>query len=134
LHQPRSPSKHYQYFIYRVTPAIWSDNSNMSFHVSAVEYELEDGHILKAVLTDDEGNEKTSQLDLNTIIDNDNGSFAWKDSKYSDSANDVKLSKEGDDEVPVLRARLLNVDGEEVDADINLAERITNDNGVLRFN
>lgn len=131
----------------------------MSFHESAASYELEDGHILKAVLVDADGNEQTSKLDLNTVLRNDNGrrspqnppisvgrlfynanicvsigTFVWKDDKFSDSAQDVELSTEGDDSVPVLRAKLGNLDGEEIDADINLAERITNDNGILGFN
>ena len=124
----------------------------MSFHDSAVSYELQDGHILRAVLVDGDGNEKVSILDLNTVIENNNGlsmvttvfldwwwltlelgEFGWKESKFTDSAHDVEISTEGDDNVPVLRARLENVDGDQIDANINLAERITNDNGSLRF-
>lgn len=45
----------------------------MSFHDSAVSYELQDGHILRAVLVDGDGNEKVSILDLNTVIENNNG-------------------------------------------------------------
>ena len=36
--------------------------------------------------------------------------------------------------VPILRASLGNVAGEYVEADINLAERIGNDNGNFSFN
>lgn len=45
----------------------------MSFHLSAVSYELEDGHILKAVLHDAEGEEQEAELDLNAYIGNNDG-------------------------------------------------------------
>lgn len=35
--------------------------------------------------------------------------------------------------MPVLRATLNNADGEQVEADINLGERIVNDNGSFKF-
>lgn len=40
---------------------------------------------------------------------------------------------EGDEEVPVLRATLTNGDGEECPADVNLAERIHNNDGSFYF-
>ncbi|KAJ5398223.1 hypothetical protein N7509_006336 [Penicillium cosmopolitanum] len=107
----------------------------MSFHLSAVSYELEDGHILKAVLRDADGEEQDAELDLNAYIGNNDGSFEWGGENFFDSAEEVELHREGedDDEIPVLRARLGTVDGEQVDADVNLAERIGNDNGTLIF-
>lgn len=107
----------------------------MSFHLSAVSYELEDGHILKAVLHDAEGEEQEAELDLNAYIGNNDGSFEWGGENFHDSAADVELHTEGEDDeqIPVLRARLGNIEGEEIDADINLAERIGNDNGTLIF-
>jgi hypothetical protein len=45
----------------------------MSFHLSAVSFELEDGHILKAVLHDSDGEEQESELDLNAYIGNNDG-------------------------------------------------------------
>ena len=45
----------------------------MSFHASATNIELEDGHILKATLLNSEGEEVDSELDLNEIIGNNNG-------------------------------------------------------------
>lgn len=45
----------------------------MSFHVSATNIELEDGHILKATLLNAEGEEVESELDLNEIVGNNNG-------------------------------------------------------------
>lgn len=40
---------------------------------------------------------------------------------------------EGDDNVPVLRAYLNPVDGDPVEANVNLAECIGNDNGTLVY-
>ncbi|CAP96460.1 hypothetical protein E8E15_007939 [Penicillium rubens] len=106
----------------------------MSFHETASHIELEDGHILKAVLRNEEGDEQESTLDLNDHIGNDNGHFHWDGGDFHSSAEDVSFDREGDDEIPVLRARLHDVEGELQDADINLAERIGNDNGNLVFN
>ncbi|KAJ5716571.1 hypothetical protein N7493_008482 [Penicillium malachiteum] len=105
----------------------------MSFHKSSVSYVLEDDHILKAVLRTDDDEEQESVLDLNGIIGNDDGHFSWGGVNFQDSASSIELNIEGDDEVPVLRATLISMEGEEIDADINLAERISNDNGNLVF-
>ncbi|KAJ5222111.1 uncharacterized protein N7469_010998 [Penicillium citrinum] len=105
----------------------------MSFHQSAASYELEDGHILKAVLHDAEGEEQDAELDLNAYIGNNDGSFEWGGENFADSAQEIELNTEGDEENPILRAKLGNVEGEEVEADLNLAERIGNDNGTLIF-
>ncbi|KAJ5907166.1 uncharacterized protein N7473_004082 [Penicillium subrubescens] len=108
----------------------------MSFHASATSIELEDGHILKATLRNEEGDEVESELDLNDIIGNNNGSFEWGGENFQDSADEIEFTREERDEdepIPVLRASLGNLDGENVPADINLAERITNENGHLKF-
>ncbi|KAJ6034357.1 hypothetical protein N7499_001563 [Penicillium canescens] len=105
----------------------------MSFHESATHIELEDGHILKAVLRNGEGDEQESILDLNSIIGNNDGQFYWGGENFHESASDISFEREGDPEIPVLRAVLGNVEGEGQDADINLAERITNINGELVF-
>ncbi|KAJ6107218.1 hypothetical protein N7523_008541 [Penicillium sp. IBT 18751x] len=105
----------------------------MSFHQSALSFELDDDHILKATLRTEDGEENESELDLNHIIGNNNGSFEWGGQDFKDSASDIELHREGDEELPILRAKLKNVDDEEIDADVNLSERITNDNGNLVF-
>lgn len=61
------------------------------------------------------------------------GSFEWGGEGFSGSADDIELSIEGDDNVPILRAKLSNGDGEEVEADINLSERIGNNDGSFHF-
>lgn len=45
----------------------------MSFHESATEFHLEEGHILVATLRNGDGEEVQSTLDLNDHIGNDNG-------------------------------------------------------------
>ncbi|KAJ5165568.1 Cyanovirin-N, partial [Penicillium coprophilum] len=106
----------------------------MSFHASASNIELEDGHILKAVLRNEDGDEEESTLDLNDHIGNDNGHFQWEGGDFQSSADDISLELEGDDNLPILRATLNDVEGEGQAADINLSERIGNDNGRLVFN
>lgn len=61
------------------------------------------------------------------------GHFCWGGENFQGSASDISFELEGDDEVPVLRAKLANLEGEEIEANINLAERIGNDNGKLVF-
>ncbi|CAG7962333.1 unnamed protein product [Penicillium nalgiovense] len=151
--------------LYTLLYILLSQIDTMSFHETASEIELEDGHILKAVLRNEDGDEQESTLDLNEHIGNDNGmfhvqsdlcpcitptylhrlcdtsrsnylvgQFHWDGGDFHSSAEDVSLEREGDDDVPILRARLHDVEGELQDADINLAERIGNDNGELVFN
>lgn len=52
---------------------------------------------------------------------------------FNNAAEDVYLSFEGDDNHPILRARLQNVDGNWIEADVNLAERVGNSNGEFSF-
>lgn len=61
------------------------------------------------------------------------GTFQWDGENFSETAEDVHFAIEGDGEVPVLRATLNNADGEPVEADLNLAERIVNNNGSFEF-
>ncbi|KAH8431914.1 CVNH domain-containing protein [Aspergillus melleus] len=105
----------------------------MSFHYSAKDIHIEDNHKLVALLADSEGEMQEASIDLNEYIGNNDGSFEWEGQNFSETAEDVEFHIEGDGEVPVLRAKLNNADGEPVDADINLAERIVNDNGEFSF-
>lgn len=52
---------------------------------------------------------------------------------FSGSAEDISFDIEGADGVPVLRAMLNPVDGDPVEANVNLAECIGNDCGTLVF-
>ncbi|KAF2014478.1 CVNH domain-containing protein [Aaosphaeria arxii CBS 175.79] len=102
------------------------------FHASAQDIEL-DGSVLKAHLFDVDGESHEVEIELNDILGNENGSFLWGGGGFNDTAEDVHLSFEGDDNWPILRARLQNEDGDFVDADVNLAERIGNNNGEFTF-
>lgn len=59
--------------LYTLLCILLSQIDNMSFHESASNIELEDGHILKAVLRNEDGDEEESTIDLNDHIGNDNG-------------------------------------------------------------
>ncbi|EJP63248.1 cyanovirin-N protein [Beauveria bassiana ARSEF 2860] len=104
----------------------------MSFHTSSSNIRVDDGHILRATLRNDNGEEVDSELDLNSCLSNSNGRFAWDGADFSESAEDISFTLEGDAQVPILRARLRGSD-ETYDADVNLAERIANNNGSLSF-
>lgn len=49
----------------------------MSFHQSASDIRVEDGHILRARLTNMDGEEVEAEMDLNDVIGNNDGSFEW---------------------------------------------------------
>ncbi|KAF4980017.1 hypothetical protein FZEAL_3879 [Fusarium zealandicum] len=124
----------------------------VNFHLSSEDIELRDGHILVAKCSNGEEH-IDSELDLNYYIGNSDGAFQWggeSKSKYhqspkfpctytffpqdfADSAEDISFELEGDDNVPVLRASLNPADGDPVEANINLAECIGNDGGVLVY-
>ncbi|GFF34723.1 cyanovirin-N homolog [Aspergillus udagawae] len=105
----------------------------MSFHLSAEDIRIEDGHKLVARLRRDNGELQDAEIDLNQYLGNDNGHFQWEGVNFSESAENVHFAIEGGGEVPVLRARLANVDGEYLDADVNLSERIENIDGRFEF-
>ncbi|KAK4442595.1 cyanovirin-n family protein [Podospora aff. communis PSN243] len=105
----------------------------MSFHASAQDIRVDDGHMLRATLLNADGEAVEAEFDLNTVIGNDNGNFVWGGGDFSGSAEEISFSLEGDDSVPVLRANLRDVEGNLEHRDINLSERIGNDNGSFVF-
>ncbi|KAG7284611.1 hypothetical protein NEMBOFW57_009216 [Staphylotrichum longicolle] len=104
----------------------------MSFHSSAQDIRVDDGHILRARLRNGNGDEVDAEVDLNQFIGNSDGSFEWGGVNFSESAEEISFAIEGDG-VPILRAGLRNVEGELVYRDINLAERIGNNDGNFQF-
>ncbi|XWX00381.1 hypothetical protein V2A60_008401 [Cordyceps javanica] len=104
----------------------------MSFNTSSSNIRVDDGHILRASVRNGNGEDVESELDLNTCLGNNNGRFEWGGRDFSGSAENITFSVEGDAQVPILRARLRGGD-DSSDADVNLAERIGNDNGSLSF-
>jgi hypothetical protein len=105
----------------------------VNFHMSAEDIELQDGHVLVCKCANEDGEMVDSQLDLNYYIGNNDGSFEWGGSDFAHSGEDFSLELEGDDNVPVLRGTLTNIEGEGVESNVNLAEYIGNDNGTLVF-
>ncbi|KAE8152430.1 Cyanovirin-N [Aspergillus avenaceus] len=105
----------------------------MSFHLSAEDIEIQDNHLLVAKLRNEDGDLVDAEIDLNQHLGNNDGSFEWDGTDFSETADDVSFEIEGDGEVPVLRAKLKNGEGEDVDADVNLSERIINDNGSFSY-
>ncbi|EYE93683.1 CVNH domain-containing protein [Aspergillus ruber CBS 135680] len=104
----------------------------MSFHLTAEDIVIEDNHILKAQLRNEDDELVESTIDLNEHLGN-NGAFEWDGENFSESAENVEFSIEGDGEVPVLRALLGTGDDEPAEADINLSEHIVNENGQFVY-
>lgn len=52
---------------------------------------------------------------------------------FSDSAEEIWFSVEGDGPVGILRAKLRTQDGELVDRDLNLSERLGNNDGNFNW-
>ncbi|KAK3988780.1 CVNH domain-containing protein [Cladorrhinum sp. PSN332] len=104
----------------------------MSFHLSAEDIRLDDGHILRARLHNGEEH-VDAEINLNDFIGNDNGNFQWGGNNFSDSAEGISFSLEGDDNVPILRAGLKDVEGNVQWRDINLAERLGNAGGNFNW-
>ncbi|KAH7359683.1 Cyanovirin-N [Pyrenochaeta sp. MPI-SDFR-AT-0127] len=106
----------------------------MTFHYSAEDIRVDDGHILRARLQRADGEWNDSEIDLNNHIGNDNGHFVWDGQGFSGSAENVEFTIEGDGEVPVLRATLFDGEGNGETRDINLGERIGNNDGNFEYN
>ncbi|RDW70979.1 cyanovirin-n family protein [Coleophoma cylindrospora] len=105
----------------------------MSFHLSAEDIRIDDGHVLRARLRNEGGELVDTEIDLDRYIGNSDGRFEWEGQGFSQSAENVEFSIEGGGEVPVLRANLRNVEGEIIPCDVNLSERIENHNGQFVF-
>lgn len=60
------------------------------------------------------------------------GNFHWDGNGFSGGADNVWLSIEGDNQ-PILRATLRDGEGNGQDRDINLGERLGNNNGEFAY-
>ncbi|PWY85160.1 Cyanovirin-N [Aspergillus eucalypticola CBS 122712] len=105
----------------------------MSFYRTAEDIRVEEDHWLVAIVANEEGEMVESRFDLNSCIGNEEGRFLWGGNDFAGSAEEISFAIEGEDNVPVLRAKLSNSEGEQFDADVNLAEHITNRNGNLEY-
>ncbi|TLD30522.1 hypothetical protein PspLS_02440 [Pyricularia sp. CBS 133598] len=111
----------------------------MSFQGSAENIRVESnlytahkGTTLCAMLRNADGEMCDCTCDLNDYIGNNEGRFEWGGSNFSESAEDISFNMEGDFQ-PILRARLRDSNGDVHDADINLAERIGNNDGSFHW-
>jgi hypothetical protein len=57
------------------------------------------------------------------------GHFTWDGENFSQTAEHIQFTLEGDGDVPVLRASLFDAEGNSETRDINLGERIANNDG-----
>ncbi|KAI4611851.1 uncharacterized protein J4E87_010353 [Alternaria ethzedia] len=105
----------------------------MTFYHTAEDIRIEDNHVLKARLQTAEGEWNDAEIDLNTCIGNDNGNFHWDGEGFANSAENIEFALEGDGDVPVLRATLFDADGNPETRDINLGERIVNNDGNFHY-
>lgn len=61
------------------------------------------------------------------------GRLEWGGQNFSESAHEVQFGIESENEVPILRVLLKNADEQWAAADVNLSERIVNENGTFVF-
>ncbi|KAF2797568.1 Cyanovirin-N [Melanomma pulvis-pyrius CBS 109.77] len=106
----------------------------MSFHLSAEDIRIDDNHILRARLQNIDGDWCDAEIDLDNHLGNNEGEIQWDSANFSHSVDNVEFRIEGDGEVPVLRCRCRDSDGNEFARDVNLSERIENQNGQFVFN
>ncbi|KAL2786948.1 Cyanovirin-N [Aspergillus keveii] len=102
----------------------------MSFHESAQNIRMYDGHRLVAELQTAEGGWVHAEIDLDEILGNENGTYLSISFVVAEATS---FSIEGGSSVPILRAGLCNEAGDWNLANVNLSERIGNDNGSFVF-
>jgi hypothetical protein len=62
------------------------------------------------------------------------GRFQWGGQEFTERAKNIRFNpEEGGSRVPVLRAELQDDRGSYLQGDVNLAERINNRDGQLKF-
>ena len=121
----------------------------MTFYHTAEDIRIDDGHVLRARLQTADGEWNDAEIDLNEHIGNDNGKkdaqtqhdpyssavghFVWDGEGFANSAEDIEFALEGDGDIPVLRATLMDEEGNGETRDINLGERIINNDGNFHY-
>ncbi|KAI4147359.1 MAG: hypothetical protein LQ340_005594 [Diploschistes diacapsis] len=105
-------------------------NFNGNFSASSTQISLDRDHDLIASCSDVHGGRKLTSVNLNDCLGNEWGSFRWsKGGNFAASARNVRLVDGG----RVLEAELAAGDGSYKQAHVFLDERITNEDGELRF-
>ncbi|KZZ87423.1 Cyanovirin-N [Ascosphaera apis ARSEF 7405] len=106
----------------------------MSFQNSARNIRLEDGHILKAELADEQGDWHDAEIDLDEILGNDRGVLEWSGGGFSRSSKDITVEHLfGDSGPPILKAQLGDGQGGHRYVEANLGDRLVNENGKFVF-
>lgn len=101
-----------------------------NFSASSTSITLDHDYDLIAACRTVHGDSKLSSISLNSVLTNDHGMFRWaKGGNFGASARNVRLVEGG----RVLEAELGTGGGRWSRAWIRLDERITNDNGELRY-
>lgn len=101
-----------------------------NFSGSARDITLDKDYDLIAYVQDVHGHGRLSSLTLNDCLTNEWGHFKWsREGNFAGSARNIRLADGG----RVLEAELNNGGGGWSHAFVRLDERITNDNGNLRF-
>ncbi|KAB8212476.1 Cyanovirin-N [Aspergillus parasiticus] len=103
------------------------------FQDSAREVRVEEPKFLVAELRQTDGNWRLAKVDLDEHLGNENGHFQWGGRNFSRTARNVHFGFEGAANVPVLRAELRTPDGAWEPRDVNLNERVFNNNGHFEF-
>ena len=99
----------------------------MAFHYTSRSIVLDGRSLLKAECRDRDGHYRPATLNLDRCLGNDNGTFAWGGVNFSRSARNVSLM------FPFLSAELRDCQGRWHDAEVDLAQRVENVNGALRY-
>ncbi|RPA94952.1 Cyanovirin-N [Choiromyces venosus 120613-1] len=108
----------------------------MSFYVTSENIRIEQSNgrnYLVGRARREDSSMKDVRLDLDEFIGNHGGRFEWGGKDFTRTAENVRFNFEGGANVPVLRAILKNAEGNPMDADLNLGERIKNIDGDLVY-
>lgn len=98
-----------------------------NFHLSARDITI-DGSVLRAQCQKCDGSWNWTELDLNTVLSNEDGVLQWlPDGGFANSCENLTLSDDG----TTLTCQAYCANGEMTTAQINLAEQIGNEDGTL---
>ncbi|KAF9289260.1 hypothetical protein BGZ74_000756 [Mortierella antarctica] len=106
-----------------------SRRADRSILKSCKDLKLIDGHTLEASCQNCEGAWNPASFNLDSVLGNNDGKFAWGSVNFSKSARETKLNS-GTSE---LSGDLRRVNGQLVHGSTVLADRIQNDGGQLKF-
>lgn len=125
-HKPIAPPPSHHHQSHVDQPIVMAGN----FSASCDDITLDGDHDLIAFCRGVDGQRKLSSISLNNLLTNTDGQLFWaKGGNFGASSRNVKLIENG----RVLEAELGNGRGGWSRMTIRLDEKITNDNGELKF-